>query len=69
MMSMELLTFLTISLILEPSGNVQGQRSACELDPADEDVRKSIDGNFCRCGSYPNIIKATIEASRKINHK
>ena len=38
-------------------------------DPTDEDIRKSIDGNFCRCGSYPNIIKATIEASRKTNHK
>ena len=37
-------------------------------NPTDEDVRKSIDGNFCRCGSYPNIIKATIEASKKINH-
>jgi carbon-monoxide dehydrogenase small subunit len=37
-------------------------------NPTEEDVRKSIDGNFCRCGSYPNIIKATIEASKKINH-
>jgi aerobic-type carbon monoxide dehydrogenase small subunit (CoxS/CutS family) len=38
-------------------------------DPTDEDVRRSIDGNLCRCGSYPNIIKATIEASKKIHHK
>jgi aerobic-type carbon monoxide dehydrogenase small subunit (CoxS/CutS family) len=38
-------------------------------NPTDEDIRKSIDGNFCRCGSYPNVIKATIEASRKINHR
>jgi len=37
-------------------------------NPTEEDVRKSIDGNFCRCGSYLNIIKATIEASKKINH-
>jgi carbon-monoxide dehydrogenase small subunit len=37
--------------------------------PTEEDVRKSIDGNFCRCGSYPNIIKAAVEASRKINRK
>ncbi len=36
-------------------------------NPTEDDVRKSIDGNFCRCGSYPNIIKATIEASKKIN--
>ena len=37
-------------------------------NPTEEDIRKSIDGNFCRCGSYPNIIKATIEASKKIDH-
>jgi carbon-monoxide dehydrogenase small subunit len=35
-------------------------------NPTEEDIRKSIDGNLCRCGSYPNIIKATMEASRKI---
>ena len=34
-------------------------------NPTEEDVRKSTDGNFCRCGSYPNIIKAAIEASKK----
>ena len=34
-------------------------------NPTDEDVRRSIDGNLCRCGSYPNIIKAAIEASKK----
>jgi carbon-monoxide dehydrogenase small subunit len=38
-------------------------------NPTEEDIRRSIDGNLCRCGSYPNIIKATIEASRKINNK
>ncbi len=34
-------------------------------NPSDEDIRKSIDGNLCRCGSYPNIIKAAMEASKK----
>lgn len=38
-------------------------------NPTEDDVRKAIDGNFCRCGSYPNIIKATIEASQKITYK
>jgi len=37
--------------------------------PTEEDVRNAIDGNFCRCGSYPNIIKATLDASKKIAHK
>ena len=34
-------------------------------NPTEEDVRRSIDGNLCRCGSYPNIIKAAIDASKK----
>jgi len=34
--------------------------------PTKDDVRNAIDGNFCRCGSYQNIINATIEAGEKI---
>jgi xanthine dehydrogenase YagT iron-sulfur-binding subunit len=34
--------------------------------PAGQDVRNAIDGNLCRCGSYPNIIKATIDAAEKM---
>ena len=33
--------------------------------PTEDDVRNAIDGNLCRCGSYPNIIEATIAASEK----
>ncbi len=36
-------------------------------NPTEEDVRRSIDGNLCRCGSYPNIIKAAIQASKKMS--
>lgn len=38
-------------------------------NPIEAEIRKAIDGNFCRCGSYTNIIKATIEASKKITRK
>ncbi|HUL20167.1 MAG TPA: (2Fe-2S)-binding protein [Thermodesulfobacteriota bacterium] len=38
-------------------------------NPTDEDVRRSIDGNLCRCGSYPNIIKAAIDASKKMTQR
>jgi aerobic-type carbon monoxide dehydrogenase small subunit (CoxS/CutS family) len=31
--------------------------------PKEDDVRVAIDGNFCRCGAYPNITEATIETS------
>jgi aerobic carbon-monoxide dehydrogenase small subunit len=34
--------------------------------PGEEEVRHAIDGNLCRCGSYPNIIKATLKASEKM---
>ena len=34
--------------------------------PKKDDVRTAIDGNFCRCGSYPNIIKATLDASKEL---
>jgi carbon-monoxide dehydrogenase small subunit len=34
--------------------------------PTEDDVRNAIDGNFCRCGSYPNIIKAALDASKKM---
>ncbi|UCE34216.1 MAG: (2Fe-2S)-binding protein [Deltaproteobacteria bacterium] len=37
--------------------------------PTEDDVRNTIDGNLCRCGSYPNIIEATIAASEKLDQK
>jgi xanthine dehydrogenase YagT iron-sulfur-binding subunit len=33
--------------------------------PTSDDVRTAIDGNLCRCGSYPNIIAATLDVARK----
>ncbi len=37
--------------------------------PTEEDIRKAIEGNFCRCGSYPNIVKATLDAAEKLASK
>jgi aerobic-type carbon monoxide dehydrogenase small subunit (CoxS/CutS family) len=34
--------------------------------PTSDEVRTAIDGNLCRCGSYPNIIAATLDASAKM---
>jgi aerobic-type carbon monoxide dehydrogenase small subunit (CoxS/CutS family) len=34
--------------------------------PTEEEVRRAVDGNLCRCGSYPNIIKATMAASEEL---
>jgi aerobic-type carbon monoxide dehydrogenase small subunit (CoxS/CutS family) len=37
--------------------------------PTSDEVRCAIDGNLCRCGSYPNIIEATLDASAKMAWK
>jgi len=34
--------------------------------PTADEVKRAIDGNLCRCGAYPNIIKAVMDASAKI---
>jgi aerobic-type carbon monoxide dehydrogenase small subunit (CoxS/CutS family) len=34
--------------------------------PSEEEIRKAIDGNLCRCGCYPNIIKAALAAAEKM---
>ncbi len=34
--------------------------------PEEEEVRRAIDGNLCRCGCYPNIIQAALAVSRKM---
>jgi xanthine dehydrogenase YagT iron-sulfur-binding subunit len=31
--------------------------------PSDEDIRECMSGNICRCGAYPNIVKA-VKAQR-----
>jgi xanthine dehydrogenase YagT iron-sulfur-binding subunit len=28
------------------------------VGPSDDDVREFMSGNICRCGAYPNIVKA-----------
>ena len=37
------------------------QRNA---DPTDDEIRHSIEGNFCRCTGYHNIVLAVREAAR-----
>ena len=34
--------------------------------PSEQDVRQAIAGNLCRCGTYPKIFSATLEAAGNI---
>ena len=35
-------------------------------DPTEEEVREALDGNLCRCSSYPQHPKAVLEAAEKL---
>ena len=35
-------------------------------NPSEDDIREYLSGNLCRCGSYQNILKAVIEASKRM---
>jgi aerobic-type carbon monoxide dehydrogenase small subunit (CoxS/CutS family) len=34
--------------------------------PTEAEIRGAIDGNLCRCGCYPNVIKAALAAAEQI---
>ena len=35
-------------------------------DPSEDDVKKALAGNLCRCGTYPQHIKAVMETAEKL---
>jgi aerobic-type carbon monoxide dehydrogenase small subunit (CoxS/CutS family) len=37
--------------------------------PTEDDVRRAIDGNACRCGCFPNIVKAALAAAKVMEPK
>ena len=38
-------------------------------DPTEEEIRTALEGNFCRCTGYQNIVKSIQYASKKIAEK
>jgi xanthine dehydrogenase YagT iron-sulfur-binding subunit len=36
------------------------------LSPSEDDVRQAVAGNLCRCGTYPNTVKATLAAACRL---
>ena len=39
---------------------------AVKPDPSADDVKRAVTGNLCRCGAYPNIVTAALEAARRM---
>ena len=35
-------------------------------NPSEDDIREYLSGNLCRCGSYQNILKAMVEAGKRL---
>jgi aerobic-type carbon monoxide dehydrogenase small subunit (CoxS/CutS family) len=35
-------------------------------DPTEEEIKEALAGNLCRCGTYPQHIKAVLEAARNL---
>jgi aerobic-type carbon monoxide dehydrogenase small subunit (CoxS/CutS family) len=33
--------------------------------PTEDEVRRAVSGNLCRCGAYVNIVKAGMSAARR----
>lgn len=52
-------------------GMIMSLKALLESKPrlTEEDVRNAVDGNLCRCGCYPNIVKAALAVSEKMAHQ
>jgi aerobic-type carbon monoxide dehydrogenase small subunit (CoxS/CutS family) len=35
-------------------------------EPTEDEVRRGMSGNLCRCGTYPRIVKAVVAAGRRM---
>jgi len=52
--------FCTPGMVMSCAALLQRKAS-----PTIDDVRAAVSGNLCRCGTYPNVFKATLAAARK----
>ena len=53
--------FCTPGMVMSCAALVQ-RNPACTLD----DVKAAVSGHLCRCGTYPNVFKATLAAAAKL---
>ncbi len=36
-------------------------------NPTPDDVKRAVSGNLCRCGAYPKIVQAALQAARQLS--
>ncbi len=53
--------FCTPGMIMSAANLVENN-----ANPTLENVRHATRGNYCRCGTYPNVFKATLAAAKKM---
>ena len=56
--------FFTPGMVMSCAALVE-RNPACTLD----DVKSAISGHLCRCGTYPNIFNATLEAAGEMQRR
>jgi aerobic-type carbon monoxide dehydrogenase small subunit (CoxS/CutS family) len=42
------------------------ERLGADAEIGERDIREAVGGNLCRCGTYPNTVKATLAAARTL---
>lgn len=52
--------FCTPGQIMSVKGLLDGTPN-----PTEADVERAVSGNLCRCGAYPNIVEAALDAARQ----
>lgn len=52
-------------------GMIMSLKASLERNPhpTEEEIRAMVDGNLCRCGCYPNIIKAALAAAEIMSRR
>jgi len=38
------------------------------INPTETEVKKALSGNFCRCGTHPKVVDATLDAAGKMKN-
>ncbi|MFB6285742.1 MAG: (2Fe-2S)-binding protein [Candidatus Bipolaricaulia bacterium] len=50
-------------------GQIMSVKGLLDADahPTEADVERAVAGNLCRCGAYPKIVQAALDAARRLN--